>query len=99
MNHETNYELLYTALAEMASTGEPEGLEVGLGYACDRMGIPVDMERHKAVMAFYGRFRSKLARAFRKGREDFFEACRLCQAELEEQTPEREQERKQEEEM
>ena len=70
-----DYEILYTALTEMAETPESEGLEVGLGYACDVLDIPVDVERHKKIMAFYGKHRAKLSRAFQAGKQAFFDAC------------------------
>lgn len=73
-----DFEILHTALTEMESTPQSEGLEVGLGYACDKLGIPVDVEHHKEIMGFYGRHRAALATAFQEGKEPFFAACEAC---------------------
>ena len=73
-----DFEILHTALTEMESTPQCEGLEVGLGYACDKLSIPVDVEHHKEIMGFYGRHRAALVTAFQEGKEPFFAACKAC---------------------
>lgn len=73
-----DFEILHTALTEMESTPQCEGLEVGLGYACDKLSIPVDVEHHKEIMDFYGRHRAKLAAAFREGKPRFLAVCEAC---------------------
>lgn len=73
-----DFEILHTALTEMESTPQCEGLEVGLAYACDKLGIPVDVEHHKEIMDFYGRHRAKLSAAFQAGKPRFLAVCEAC---------------------
>ena len=73
-----DFEILYTALNEMESTSQHEGLEVGLGYACEKMGIPVNVQHHKEIQNFYARHRAKLAAAFADGKPRFVAVCDAC---------------------